>query len=272
MLRYWLSNYSMTERLLVVLPNVLLLVVVSLIVTQILHRATRTTITRVLLVLGLVMLVVQAYLGLVWAPPEKYMGDTYRIFYVHVPQLWMAMMALTLNFGCSIAFLFRKSWVTDSLAEASAAVGLYFGVVGVALGSIWARPTWGAWWTWDPRLTTAAILLVVYAGYVALRRFIDDADRRAVFSSVMGILSFVLVPVLWFSVKWWRSMHQVQSSPATVDPSMVMVLRWSVTAFLALLGAFLYYRYQIAFAARQRETVPPPLEPLIDNVNIGARA
>ncbi len=262
----------MNERLVVVLPNLLLLVVVSLIVTQVLHRPSRALVSRALLGLGLLMMVIQAYLGLVWAPPEKYMGETYRIFYMHVPQLWMAMLALTVNFGCSIAFLFRKSWVTDALAEASAAVGLYFGIVGVALGSIWARPTWGAWWTWDPRLTTAAILLVVYAGYVALRRFIDDADRRAVFSSVMGILSFVLVPVLWFSVKWWRSMHQVQSSPATVDPSMVMVLRWSVTGFLALLSAFMYHRYQIAFAARQRETTPPPLEAQVDNVSIGARA
>ncbi len=258
MLRDWLLTYSDSTRLLLGAPLFMLLVVVALIVAQIRHPASRGRASKVLLGIGLSMIALQGYLALVWAPPEKFMGDTGRILYMHVPQLWMSMLALTLNFVCSVLFLFKKSWVTDSMAEASGAVGVYFGFVGVSLGSIWAKPTWGAWWTWDPRLTTAAILLVAYAGYMALRKFIDDPDKRAVFSSVMGIFSGTLIPVLWFSVRWWRSMHQTQSTPKLVDPQMVMVLRWSAVAFLALLAAFLHYRFEVAMATRRRETAPPP--------------
>ena len=103
-------------------------------------------------VLGVVMLAALCYLGLVWAPPEQYMSDVGRILYVHVPHIWVALAAFTLNVGCGVAYLMKKSWVTDALAEASAEVGVYFGAVGVGMGSIWARPTWGVWWNWDPRL------------------------------------------------------------------------------------------------------------------------
>src|SRR5687767_7363890 len=119
--------------------------------------------------LALVGLVSGAYLGLAWAPPDREMGDVQRIMYAHVPAVWMALLAATLNFGCSIAYLVRPRWPTDALAEAAAEVGLVFGVIGVTLGSIWGRPTWGVWWDWDPRLTSAAVMLMAYAGYLALR-------------------------------------------------------------------------------------------------------
>ena len=256
-MRFWLSIYSADTKALLVAPLILLLGVIGLLLIHLLHAPARQWVWKVLLGLGVVMLVAQGYLALSWVPPEKYMGDTGRIFYAHVPQVWMALLALTLNFGCSIAYLMKKSWVTDSLAEASAEVGVYFGAVGVTLGSIWARPTWGVWWTWDPRLTTAAILLVIYLGYLAMRRFVDDAEKRATWSAVMGIIAFVDIPVLWFSVRWWRSMHQTQSNPSTVDPLMTMVLRWSSTAFLCLLIAFIYQRFLVAQAQREREVALP---------------
>ena len=256
-MRFWLSIYEADTKALLVAPLILLLGVIGLLLIHLLHAPARQWVWKVLLGLGVVMLVAQGYLALSWVPPEKYMGDTGRIFYAHVPQVWMALLALTLNFGCSIAYLMKKSWVTDSLAEASAEVGVYFGAVGVTLGSIWARPTWGVWWTWDPRLTTAAILLVIYLGYLAMRRFVDDAEKRATWSAVMGIIAFVDIPVLWFSVRWWRSMHQTQSNPSTVDPLMTMVLRWSSTAFLCLLIAFIYQRFLVAQAQREREVALP---------------
>ncbi len=256
-MRFWLSICEADTKALLVAPLILLLGVIGLLLIHLLHAPARQWVWKVLLGLGVVMLVAQGYLALSWVPPEKYMGDTGRIFYAHVPQVWMALLALTLNFGCSIAYLMKKSWVTDSLAEASAEVGVYFGAVGVTLGSIWARPTWGVWWTWDPRLTTAAILLVIYLGYLAMRRFVDDAEKRATWSAVMGIIAFVDIPVLWFSVRWWRSMHQTQSNPSTVDPLMTMVLRWSSTAFLCLLIAFIYQRFLVAQAQREREVALP---------------
>jgi heme exporter protein C len=207
------------------------------------------------------MLAVGAWLGLSWAPPDREMGDVQRIMYVHVPSMWMALLAMTLNFACSVGYLLKKSWRFDSLAEASAEVGMLFGAVGLALGSIWARPTWGVWWTWDPRLTTAAILLVAYAGYLALRRFVEDPERRAVWAAVTGIVAFVDVPLIWYSVQWWRSIHQIQSSPKTVDPQMVLALRWNTFAFLALGIFFIWSRYRLAQGERRRELAAPPAFP-----------
>ncbi len=203
------------------------------------------------------MLAVGAWLGLSWAPPDREMGDVQRIMYAHVPSVWMALLAVTLNFACSVLYLFKNSWKLDALAEASAEVGVLFGAVGVSLGAIWARPTWGVWWTWDPRLTTAAIMLVSYAGYLALRRFVEDPERRAVWSSVVAIIAYVDVPIIWYSVKWWKSLHQVQSSPKTVDPDMVFALRWNAFALLAFLIFFIWSRYRIALRDRQREVALP---------------
>ena len=203
------------------------------------------------------MLLVGSWLALSWAPPDREMGDVQRIMYVHVPSVWMALLAVTLNFACSVLYLFKNSWKLDALAEASAEVGVVFGAVGVTLGSIWGRPTWGVYWTWDPRLTTAAIMLVSYAGYLALRRFVEDPERRAVWSAVVAIIAYVDVPIIWYSVKWWKSLHQVQSSPRTVDPDMVFVLRWNALGLLALMIFFIWSRYRIALRDRERELALP---------------
>lgn len=239
------------------LPLVLLIVVAGLIIAHVASKAARPWAWKAAAAVALLALPVQAWLGLKWAPAERDMGDVYRIIYMHVPQVWMALFALTLNFGCSVAFLFRKSWVTDALAEASAEVGVVFGVLGVTLGAIWAKPTWGVYWDWDPRLTTAAIMIVIYAGYLALRKFIEDPDKRAAWSAVLGIFAFVDLPVLWYSVKWWKSLHQVQSTTKTVDPDMQLVLRFSTVTLLALLFVFVVLRFRIAFQAREAETTPP---------------
>jgi len=260
-MRHWLLTLDDTTRWLLWSPLLLLALVLALTGLHIFDAASRKWVWKVLLFIGVTMLIAQSVLGLWWVPPEHYMGDVYRIIYMHVPQVWMALIGMTINFGCSVLFLFKKSWVTDSLAEASASVGVYFGAVGITLGAIWAKPTWGAYWTWDPRLTTAAIMLVIYTGYLALRRFVEDPEKRATWSAVMGIIAYVDIPVLWFSVKWWRSIHQVQSSPKTVDALMTMVLRWSATTFLCLFVVFLYHRYRQAQATREREVAAPEALP-----------
>lgn len=237
------------------------LVVVGLIATHLFVAKTRGWVWKVVLGIGAAMFAVQPYLALQWAPPERLMGDVYRIAYMHVPQVWMAMLALTVNAICSFTYLMKKSWVTDSLAEASAEVGVYFGVVGVTLGAIWAKPTWGVYWDWDPRLTTAAILIVIYTGYLALRGFVEDPEKRATWSAVLGIIAFVDVPILWYSVQWWNSLHQTQSSQKTVDPDMAFVLRFSATAFLCLLFVFIWQRYLHAKATREKEVALPEALP-----------
>ncbi|WNG36259.1 transcriptional regulator [Archangium minus] len=210
---------------------------------------------------ALLLLGIGSYLALVWTPPEREMGDVYRIIYVHVPAMWMAMLALTVNFCCCVAYLLHTSWKTDALAESTAEVGLLFGAYGLVLGSIWGKPTWGTYWDWDPRLTAMAIMLVTYVAYVALRGFVEDPEKRAVWSSVVGIISFVNLPIVWFSVKWWRSLHQVQSTPKTVDPDMVLSLRVNAWASLIILTLFLLHRYRIALARREAEVALPEALP-----------
>lgn len=243
------------------LPLVLLGIAVGLLIVHVFHAPSRRWVWKVLAAQGLAMLISGAYIGLVWAPPDREMGDVQRIMYAHVPQIWMALLALTLNFCTSIAYLIKQSWVTDAISEAAAEVGVYFGFVGVLLGAIWGKPTWGVYWTWDPRLTTAAIMLVVYAGYLALRKFIEDPEKRATWSAVVGIIAFADLPILWFSVQWWKGLHQVQSTPKTVDPSMTFALRWSSVAFLCLLIVFIYQRFRMAMAAREQEVALPSALP-----------
>jgi heme exporter protein C len=224
-----------------------------------------------LLVVSLGMMAVGAWLGLVWSPPEAFMGDVARLMYVHVPAVWMALLAVTVNFFCSVYYLvFRASWKADAMAEASASVGLLFGTIGVALGSIWGRATWGVWWTWDARLTTAAILLVVYGGYVALRRFVEDPERRGRWAAVLGILAFADVPILWFSVKIFRTTHQTFSSSMTVDSPMTFSLRFNAFAFLAVLILFVWARYRIAARSLREELAVPEANPAVPGQKVPA--
>lgn len=199
------------------------------------------------------------YWGLFLSPPDREMGEVQRLMYVHVPAVWMALLCATLNFGASLAFLFGGKSGADHLAEAAAEVGLVFGTYGVLLGSIWGKPTWGVWWTWDPRITSAAVMLVAYMGYLALRRFVDDPEKRARWAAIVGILAYADIPVVWFSVRWWKSLHQIQSSPKTVDPEMAWPLRFNAIALLFVMILFLVYRYRIAKARHVEESAPPEL-------------
>ncbi len=241
-------------------PLVLLLIVAGAILTHAFVASVRPWLWKAVAALGVVSAAVLLYMGLVWAPREQYMGDVGRILYVHVPHVWMCLLAFTLNVGCAIAYLLKKSWRTDALAEASAEVGVYFGATGVLMGSIWARPTWGVWWDWDPRLISTTVMLLAYAGYLALRSFTEDPERRAAWSAVAAILSYISLPIVWFSVKWWNSLHQVQSTPATVAPDMTTVLRWGASTFLCFLFVFIVKRYEVARARQAGLLTLPPLE------------
>jgi heme exporter protein C len=232
---------------------------------QLFSPAARAWVWKAALALALAGFVVQPYLALSWTPPEQFMGDTYRIIYMHVPALISAMLAITVSFVACILFLFRtssaflaeRSLLIDATAQASAEVGLLLGTLGTILGSIWGKPTWGAWWTWDPRLTSVAIMIIIYVGYLALRRFVEDPEKRATWSAVMGIVGFVDLPVVWFSVKWWKSIHQVQSPRAAMDPQMYVVLNFSIAMFLALALAFLILRTGAVHEASKHEVALP---------------
>lgn len=205
------------------------------------------------------LLIIGGIIGLAIAPPERDMGDVYRIIYVHVPAAWVALIAYTTTLVASLVYLFKSTWAADAIAEASAEVGVVLNGMLLITGSIWGRPTWGVWWTWDPRLTTAAIMFFAFVGYLALRRFVDAPEKRATWAAVVAIIVYVDIPIVWFSVRWWNSLHQLQSSPNTIpDPMMKLALRLNALALLFFYLWFTRLRYDVARKRQRIELMEPP--------------
>jgi heme exporter protein C len=192
-------------------------------------------------------------LGFATSPPDRDMGHLQKIMYVHVPAAWSAFICFFIVFIASLHYLWRRRERSDLLAASAAEVGTVLTALTLVLGSIWGRPTWGVWWTWDARLTSTAVLLVIFVGYLALRAFAEDPERRARWSAAVGVLGALNVPIVYMSVKWWRTLHQTQSSPWTVDPEYVLGLDTNGIAFLLVTSYFIRRRYQAAVAEREAE-------------------
>jgi len=176
-----------------------------------------------------------AVVSLAVAPPDAEQGDLQRLMYVHVPAAWLAYLSFSVVFVSSIAYLRTRRTRWDRLAAASAEVGVLFTALTIALGMVWGKPVWGVWWTWDPRLTTTAVLLLMYLGYLAVRRLPESPGRRGRSAAVVGIVGFVNVPIVHLSVTWWRSLHQeptvFRAGGPSLDPAMLWTLILSVAAF-----------------------------------------
>ena len=203
-------------------------------------RLTARTGERVLGVLALAAVGVSVVMSLVVSPPDVEQGDLIRLMYVHVPAAWVAYLSFAVVFVASLAYLKTKRIRWDRLAAASAEVGVVFTALTIVLGSIWAKPVWGTWWTWDPRLTTTAIMLLVYLGYLAVRRIPDNPARRARWAAVVGIVGFADVPIVHLSVRWWRSLHQAPArllGVPDIAPAMGAALG---IGFLAFTLVYLY--------------------------------
>jgi heme exporter protein C len=203
--------------------------------------------------LALVALIGAQAFGFVASAPDRDMGHLQKIMYVHVPSAWIAMIAFLVVFVCSILYLWRRDERYDLVAASSAEIGVVLTGLTLALGSIWGKPTWGVWWTWDPRLTSTAILFMIYAGYLALRSFTEDPERRARWSAAVGILAFLNVPIVYMSVRWWRTLHQIQSTPNTLDSAYTWGLRLNAIAFLLVFVYFVVRRYHAALVERAAE-------------------
>lgn len=208
--------------------------------------------------LGAGLLLVGSYNGLFTAPSEQHMGDVARILYVHVPTAWSAMLVLTAAFVFGIMSLVTSKAKWDAAMAGATEVGVVLGALLCFQGAIWAKPTWGVWWDWDVRLTTTLIMVLLYAGILALRSFVDDAERRATWSAVAVIVAYVDVPLVYFCVRWWRSLHQVQSSPDTVASGMILPLRINAFAVLFISIWFIVMRAYIELGRRRRESVAMP--------------
>jgi heme exporter protein C len=202
---------------------------------------------------SLLFLAVSQVIAIAISPPDRDMGDLQKIMYVHVPAAWMTMLAPLTMLWFGLRHLWKRQESDDLLASASAEVATVFAGLTLALGMLWARPTWGVWWTWDARLTSMLVLFLILVGYLALRALIDDRDRRAQWSAVVGILGAINVPIVYMSVRWWRTIHQIQSSPSTVDPAYVVGLRLNAFAFLFVMIFFIRRRYEAALLERAAE-------------------
>ncbi len=145
------------------------------------------------------------------------MGDLEKIIYVHVPAAWIMSVTFAIVMFYSLRYLWRRDERDDLAAAAAAEVGTVLNGLTLVLGMIWGKPTWGVWWAWDARLTSTLVLFLIFVGYLSLRAFVDDPERRAQWSAAVGILGAINVPIVYMSVRWWRTLHQMQSSPSTVD-------------------------------------------------------
>lgn len=194
-----------------------------------------------------------AVLALGVAPPDSVQGDAQRLMYLHVPAAWVAYVAFGVTSVASALYLLRRTrharW--DRVAAASAELGVLFTGVTIALGSLWGRPVWGVWWAWDARLVTTLVLLFLYTGYLALRRVPASPEARARRSAIAALVAFVDVPVVHFSVMWWRTLHQ---QPTVLNPElnpqihgvMATTLFVGVVAFTALYLSLLWSRCRLA--------------------------
>ncbi len=191
------------------------------------------SLVKILALLGAVAMCVSQWFIFVYAPVEQHMGLVQKIFYIHLPLAWWALISFFVVFVASIAYLKTRSPKWDTLAKASAEIGVLCAGLSIVTGSIWAKHSWGVWWTWDPRLTTALIMWFVYTGYLILRGLDMPRQRNANIRAVVGIVAFVDVPLVFLSARLWRSIHPAvfASKGGGLDDAM------KVTVFVCL-GAF----------------------------------
>jgi heme exporter protein C len=210
---------------------------------------------KILGALALVFILAGLYFALIEAPPDANQGDVQRIMYIHIPSILTAYLSFFIVFVGSCLYLWKRERRDDILARSAAEVGVLFTALTIVEGSIWGKPTWGVWWTWDARLTLTAILLMIFAGYMMLRSLIEDEDRAAVSAAVVGIIGFLDIPLIHMSVYWWRTLHQPPSilrpdkAPwENVHPAMLIALAINFAAFLLL------YFYLLSLRIRVGET------------------
>ena len=206
----------------------------------------KSGLANVIGIAALALFLAGSFVGLFVVPADGMQGDIQRLMYVHVPAAWLAFLSFFVVFLMSVLYLIQRDLRWDRVAQGSAEIGVIFTVLTLALGSMWGKPTWGVWWTWDPRLTTTAIMLAIYVGYLAIRSFADDPDKRARWAAIVGIIGFANVPIVYLSVIWWRTLHQPPSSPRSVSPEILWTLMFNLAAFTVIYVYLMMRRVRLA--------------------------
>jgi heme exporter protein C len=190
-----------------------------------------------------ILTVAGLYLSFFVAPTDFQQGESYRIIFIHVPAAWMSMFIYIVMAGWAAAGLAFNTRLSSMMASALAPTGAFFTFIALWTGALWGKPTWGAWWVWDARLTSELILLFLYVGFMALHAAIDDPRRADRASAVLALVGVVNVPIIYFSVKWWNTLHQGASVSVTMAPKMAATMLLGM-----LIMALACWMYSIAAA------------------------
>jgi heme exporter protein C len=216
-------------------------------------------------VLGMVLLlgmILALYMALIEAPRERTMGDLQRIFYFHVPAGITGITAFAVNFVASVMFIVRRNRWWDSLALSAAEIGVMFLAIVLITGPIWAKPAWLVWWTWSPRLTASLVLCLLYTAYLLIRNYIEDPERKAMVSAAFGVIAFLDVPIVWFSIRWaansprWRDIHPpAMLESGGLDPAMRPAFLICLAVFQVLMIYLLRRRFYIESLSCELERI-----------------
>jgi len=184
------------------------------------------------------------YTGFAIAPTDFQQGDAYRIIFIHVPAAWMSMLIyLVMAFWAAVGWMMNTR-MAAMYARALAPTGALFTLIALWTGALWGKPTWGTWWVWDARLTSEFILLLMYGGYIALTEAIDDPKRAANAGALLALVGAINVPIIYFSVRWWNTLHQGSSISLTSAPKMVATM---LTGMLLMTLCFWAYSFAVVF-------------------------
>lgn len=212
--------------------------------------------TPLFLISGLVLVALSLVWGLFYVPPDRLMGETVRILFIHVPSAWLGMGGWTAIAISSVVFLVWKHPLAALAARASAVPGLVFTAICLVTGSIWGRPTWGSWWVWDGRLTSMLVLLFLYAGYIALAQASARDGGSSRIPAIFGLVGAVNIPIINRSVVWWNSLHQPPSltvGKSAIDPVFLVPLLIAVVGFSLIFGGVVLARMRALLADFQAE-------------------
>lgn len=219
-------------------------------------------------ILSVLALLAGSWMVFFYAPLERVMGAVQKVFYFHVAAGWVGMISFFVAAVAGILFLIRKETSYDILGLAAVEIGIVFALINIITGMIWAYPIWNTWWTWDPRLTTATIMELVYVAYLMLRQGIDDPNRKARFGAVYAIIGFLSVPMTFFSIRIFRTIHPVVvggNDPTAVGafdmtPKMFQTMMGSIVVFSILFVTLVWHRYRLGKYQAHLEEIKMNLE------------
>jgi heme exporter protein C len=206
---------------------------------------------EIYLIITFIVILIGAYLALIWSPPEQTLGELIRVFYIHLPIAWTTYLAFGISLMGSIIYLVKKNQKFDRIAEVAAVLGLLYGSMTLITGSIWANAAWGTYWNWDPRETSTLILWIAYVGYLALRGSLQNFEKKTSLSAIYNIFAFTTVPLSYVSIIFWQTLHPQVITTGGISLATPMV----ITLLINLLaGTFVFvYIFRTFYKVRTLE-------------------